>query len=468
MFICFPRRLSFVGAMLSVCLLAAGQQTTQTTGQNAAAIDLMVPAGSPLRLYVTGRVPFRVGASVQAKLAEPVWSFDRIVIPQGTVFRGHVSQLIPESRMLRAMAMVRGDFTPLERAEVGFTSMTLPGGKTISIEAFPSFGLNSFYVPPKPANGKSKPAKSNARWAFVKQQAMNQANTRSHGLLDFVRGPNKREWLEDFCWSKLPYHPQRYRSGTRFDAVLEKPLDFGEVSIPADQLRAVGTTPAPDAAAQVRFLSTISSADSHVGDPVAGVLSEPLFSAKHELVLPEGTHLNGKVTQARPARMFHRGGQLRFAFDKLGISDFAFAPEHNERTEAQLTAAEETNGSLKVDPEGTAKATESKARFLRPVIAGLVAAKTLDNDAGKQQTATGGANGNGGGLGLGGFSGFGLFGTAAAYGPPPVGQVLGFYGLGWSVYQTVISRGHEVRFDKNAVMAIKFGAVKERSLTAKR
>jgi hypothetical protein len=71
-----------------------------------------------------------------------------------------------------------------------------------------------------------------------------------------------------------------------------------------------------------------------------------------------------------------------------------------------------------VDEEGTAKTTESKSRFLRPIIAGLVAAKSLDNDQGKAQT---GANANYSGRALGGFSGFGLFGTFAVFAPKNVG-----------------------------------------------
>jgi hypothetical protein len=115
---------------------------------------------------------------------------------------------------------------------------------------------------------------------------------------------------------------------------------------------------------------------------------------------------------------------------------------------------------VKVDPEGTAKATESKTRLLRPAIAALVAAKSLDNDAGKQTASgTGGAAGaNTSGRALGGFSGFGLLGIAAARGPRNIGAALGFYGLAWSVYSNVVARGGEVTFQKNTAMAIRFGA----------
>jgi hypothetical protein len=221
-------------------------------------------------------------------------------------------------------------------------------------------------------------------------------------------------------------------------------------------LKGLGVEAPADTPVVMRLLTTVSSANAHVGDPLTGVLSQPLYSRDHQLALPEGTQLTGKITLAHGARMFHRGGQLRFSFDNVKVPTLASVePPRPERTQTQLTAAEPTSGPLKVDPEGTAKATEPKTRFLRPVLAGLVAAKSLDNDAGK--TSSGGANANYSGRGLGGFSGFGLLGTFAAYGPKPLGTALGFYGLAWSVYSTVISRGREVTFEKNNAMAIRFG-----------
>jgi len=423
-----------------------------------------VEAGTPLRLYITKRARYRQGEAVQARFAEPVWAFDRIVIPAGTAVDGQIVELEPVSKTIRAMAIIRGDFTPLKLARVSFTKMVLPRGRSVALDAQPSLGLPSIYDPAAAAKSrKQKPSRKSSDtklthlWGFAKRQAETQANARSRGLLDFVRGPNKREWLENFLWSKLPYHPQWYRKGNRFDAVLEKPVDFGKVSIAAANLGDIGRPPAPGAAASVRLLSTVSSADAHVGEPIAGVLSQPLMSADHRVVLPEGTRLTGKITLARPARMFHRGGQLRFAFEEVEPPAFSAAPAPGARaTQAQLTAAEPKASRVAIDEEGTARATESKTRFLRPVIAGLVAAKSMDNDTGKQN-ASGGANANYGGQGLGGFSGFGLFGTLAAMGPPSIGTALGFYGLGWSAYSTIVSRGKEVVFEKNSALAIRFG-----------
>jgi hypothetical protein len=455
-----------LGAALSFCPFVIAQQGAATDSKVEE--PLKIEAGTPLRLYLTERVSYGAHDNFQAKFAEAVWAFDRIVIPAGTVAEGHISELKPVPRMVRASAMAVGNFTPLKRAEAAFTLIVLPDGRQMHIATRESLALPTIFVPPRP--GKSqKPAKPppsgkvGAARGFIEQQARTQLRTqlngRTGGLFDMIRGPNKREWLEEFLLNKLPWRPQWYRRGTRFDAVLEKPLDFGQVQIPRQELQRIATEPPADSVAEMRILSTVSSADAHVGDRLDGVLAAPLFTADHKLVLPEGTRVTGKITLARRARSLHRGGKLRFLIDDLQVPEMnalAAPSPVVEPVRAQLIAVEADPGNTKVDGEGTAKATESKTRLLRPVIAGLVAAKSLDNDAGKQ-TASGSGSPNTAGLALGGFSGFGLFGIALSRGPAAIGSALGFYGLGWSVYSNVISRGHEVVFQQNTAMAIRFG-----------
>jgi hypothetical protein len=92
-----------------------------------------------------------------------------------------------------------------------------------------------------------------------------------------VRGPNKREWLENYLLSKLPYYLQWYRTRTRFDTLLTEPLNLGTVQVAPGELNRLGTSPPVDTAAQMSFLDMVSSAEAHVGDAVQGELSEPLF-----------------------------------------------------------------------------------------------------------------------------------------------------------------------------------------------
>src|ERR1700730_11767846 len=104
------------------------------------------------------------------------------------------------------------------------------------------------------------------------------------------------------------------RRSTRIDAPLRDPLQFGFEPIKPVDLTALGSQPAPDSVAHVRLLTALDSASGKQGDAVEAVVTAPLFSADHKLVLPEGTRLTGAVTIAKKARSFHRGGQLRFNF----------------------------------------------------------------------------------------------------------------------------------------------------------
>jgi hypothetical protein len=409
---------------------------------------------------------------VSAKLLEPVFAFDRVVLPAGAEVEGRVTRLEPAPKMIRAQALLGGDFTPLHKAHVEFTTVLMPDGRRIPIHTLDSIGLGTIAIPgsQKPKKPKKeKPAKTttpsdpgvlgNARQQ-VKDQINGRISARSRGLAGLVRGPNKLERAEDFLLRKLPYHPQWYLRGTRFDAVLREPLEFGSASFPAEALQSIGSQPPADSIAHIRLLTTVDSADARVGDRVEAVLSEPLVSPENKLILPEGARLTGTVRQARPARWFHRGGQLRFRFENIELPEIAgLQARPAQRTESQLVSVEsDPRAGVKVDAEGGAKATESKARLLGPAIALVVASKAADNDAGRhQQTASGGAQGNYGGRALGGFSGLGLLGSAIARGPREIGMALGYYGLACSVYTTIISRGQEVEFKKNSAMEIRFG-----------
>jgi len=226
-----------------------------------------------------------------------------------------------------------------------------------------------------------------------------------------------------------------------------------------EDLGSLGTQPSPDSVAQVRLLTALSSDTAKQGERVEAVVTDPLFSADHKLVLPEGTRLTGEVASAKRARSFHRGGQLRFSFQKIDLPDdvTAFRNRPAMRTQAIVDAAEGGGKSpIKVDGEGGVQAKESKTRFLAPMVALVLASKAADKDAGKH-TASGSGEANASGRTLGGGLGLGMLGAAVSQTSPYVGMAFGYYGLAWSVYNTVIGRGGEVEFQKNAMLDVKFG-----------
>ena len=130
------------------------------------------------------------------------------------------------------------------------------------------------------------------------------------------------------------------------------------------------------------------------------------------------------------------------------------------RTQGTLAAAEGDKAPVKVDSEGGVKATESKTRFIGTAIALLIAQRAGDNEPLRGPSVNGakgaiiGQRANVGGRTLGGGLGFGLLGTIAGQGSRNVGAALGYYGLAWSVFSTVVARGPEVHFEKNSVVDI--------------
>jgi hypothetical protein len=120
-------------------------------------VSLHVPSGAPLRLYLTKRVSKRVGAPVEAKLMEPVFAFDRPVIPAGTIALGRVSQTQGVGKWQRAIAILNGDFTPIRRAQVEFTRLKSPDGRELATHTVETIGLNSIYIEPSAKKRKKNP-----------------------------------------------------------------------------------------------------------------------------------------------------------------------------------------------------------------------------------------------------------------------------------------------------------------------
>lgn len=128
------------------------------------------------------------------------------------------------------------------------------------------------------------------------------------------------------------------------------------------------------------------------------------------------------------------------------------------RTEANLQAAEKAGKTpLKVDGEGGVQAKESKTRFLAAAAAVMVARRAGDNDPIRNQThQVVGQSQNVGGRTLGGGFGLGLLGMGISQSSRYVGTAFGYYGMAWSLFSTVITRGAQVKFGKDAMVDIRF------------
>ena len=132
------------------------------------------------------------------------------------------------------------------------------------------------------------------------------------------------------------------------------------------------------------------------------------------------------------------------------------------KTQATLSAAEGSGKApIQVDSEGGVQAKESKTRFIAPAISVLIASQASYEGRHPDSDEPGVYVGGGAhvsGRTLGGGLGLGMLGAAISQSSPYVGMAFAYYGLAWSAYSSVIGRGAEVEFEKNAMMDVKFGA----------
>src|SRR6266403_201291 len=178
-------KLFLAGAFIFLSTLQAEEASG---GAQTREIPLSVASGAPLRLYLTKRVPKRLGAPVEGKIIEPVFAFDREVVPAGSTVTGKVSQIQPVSKQQRLRAILNGDFTPLHNAQVEFSNLILPGGRTLELHTLETMGLNSIYTEPSnKKTGKAQPqAQNGGILGTAKQSAKDKIragiNSRSKGI----------------------------------------------------------------------------------------------------------------------------------------------------------------------------------------------------------------------------------------------------------------------------------------------
>ena len=418
----------------------------------AESIPLTLQPGAALDIALNKPVRVKdAGVPVEGRLVEPVYVFDRMVIPSGSQVLGRVTSVEGISKGRRALAIANGNFTPLRKAQVDFDTLVLSGGAKLPLHTTVSEGVPN--VVHLTAGGTDK---KKGRLSKAVAQAEQNAKDRVHQTIEEVKAPGKWARLKAALVAELPYHRQWLPVGTRYTAELTAPLEFGKAEAAPNALAQLGSEISAGSIVHVLLLTPLSSATDYVGSPVGGVVSEPVFSPDHHLIVPAGARLEGSVTQVVAARRLHRNGQLRFTFHQI-----EFSPGTPRQVEASLEGVDAAAGAdVKLDSEGGAHAVTPKTNIIAPAIDVVLAASSLDGldphrklhpDFHQGPDTVGGTVRGGAGLGLVGS----LIGLAAHY--RPVSATFAFYGAGWSVYTHFVTRGTDVVFAKDTPMEIRFG-----------
>ncbi len=421
-------------------------------------IALEIPAGTPLPVVLGKEVRIRkAGQPIHGTIADPIYAFDKLVVPAGSEVTGSVTRIAGVSKLKRTMAALDANFSPTREIEVTFDQLVLPDGSRIPLrtQVSPtSQGVLQFATATK-ANNQTQQRGKNAARNFASRkigEAKQQINLDWNMAKAKITAPGKVHRLKRLAIAQFPFHPQYFDAGTRFNAELLEPLNFGTEELTAEKVQMVGTTPAPGSVIHARLKTPLSSASTQKGAPVEAVMTEPLFT-DNRLVLPEGTVLKGSVLQVQPARRLHRNGQLRIVFHEIVPPK---SPE--QHVAANLEGVEvKDDQHLSLDSEGGAQATTPKTRYLTTGISlALVTASFWpDRDPNSARSlpelATQATNG---------ASGFHVVGfiLGALISSRDLASGFGAYGAAMSIYDNFLTRGGEVSYPKDTTMAISFGS----------
>jgi hypothetical protein len=377
-----------------------------------------------------------------------VYAFDQPVIPAGSEVRGHVARVAPISKLRRTMAYADADFSPPRQYTVTFDTIILSNGRRLPVKTTATRGTQSLI---HLTSDPTRAAKRRNAAAKAIDDAKQQVKDTYHRAIAEIKSPGKIHRAEQYLLAQLPYRRQYLEPGTRFDADLKKPLDFGPAIRVPEQLGSVGMEPAPDTTLHARLTAEVSSATASHGTPIEAVLTEPVFNAHHQLLLPVDSRIVGKVMHAKPAGKLHHNGELRIVFERIETPEGQAQAMHGSLEGVEVASA----ANMKLDSEGGAHTTDSKSRYLSTGLAilGAAAASHPESDSGASDGIADPATRS-----AAGGSGFKLVGAIVSLttDSKTFSSALGFYGAGMSVYSHFLSRGKDVVFPKDTPVEITF------------
>ena len=383
----------------------------------AAPAQVTIPSGVPLRVALEQRVAIKhVGDPIRGRLIEPIYVFDRVVLPAGSVVEGHIAEIggVPARR--RLAAILSGNLTPPRDVRAQFDSLVLGDGSRLSLRT------------------------SLSRGTAHTVRVANRAGIRS------FRAPGKLSRLKSTLFGMLPYHRQAWSAGTLFSGVLQQPL----IAPAPKQVEAqtAGAAIAEPQAQEVsaRLLTPITSATVRKGATVEAIVTQPLFSADHSLLIPESTRLLRGYCQgaARPPLSPQRERPFRLPSNPTAGRRPQSIQGYLQDVEADYDA------HLALDSEGAAHVRSPKTRFIFPALAIAAAGLSFHQDYNAQgvpdQDIAGRAES--------GAVGLGLIGTLLAQTSRTLASSIAFTGAGFSVYSTFIARGQDAVLPANTPLTI--------------
>jgi hypothetical protein len=409
--------------------------STLGMGWAAAQTGVRLPEGTLLRVALEQRLPVdrAPGRVVRARVVDPVYAGDQLVIPRGAEVVGRVANVKPVRGRERAGAWARADFTPLRTVSLEFSELDL-GKQRVA--------MATSVAPDDRQMVRFGAGLGNQPGFF--RSFVDRAEDGARSVGHWFKSPGKMRSLKDWVEPRLPLHPQWIEAGAEYDAELAAPVMVLPAGARIEEAGDQGAVSPNGTVARARLLTPLDSATAKYGDKVEAELTEPLLDGEGRVLLPEGTKLDGMVNQARPARKLARGGVLRFRFRDVRRADGTAEPMLGT-----LLGAESAAGSaVKIDAEGGSTAQADAHRTLATVLA----LRSFFDPDGDSFVVSSMPDRKPGGIGF--------LGMVAAVGSPAGGAAplaFGAYNFMHSLCTHWLARGHEVDYPRNTAIELRLG-----------
>lgn len=403
------------------------------SGANAemASAPPILPEGTNLQVETTRHYPMKVNEAIEGRLLHPIYFQGKLAIPDNTLLHGKIIALEPDTKA-RWRARLRGDFTPFHTVQLQFYELELPTG---ALAVSSGIAANGAPVLLLAASGATRHQSFLSRY-------WTQAKSRMHDRVAYFTAPGLGDRALLVLYHQLPFHPERIDTHTMWSFDLTAPLVLPDLPVAAPLL--ASAAPAELAKQDIwsvyaLLIADLSSATAMPGDPVRALVVEPVFDRDRQLVVPQGTVLVGKVSEAHSARSFGRNGKLRFTFQQMR---FPAGPDRAVQG-SLASATAESQQALSLDTEGTIT-PRNQSSAIAPLLLTMLAGRALDDD-GNITAQTGVAS-----------NGFGLVGrvVGVATGNRNIAAGIGYYAAALSFYDNFLSPGRNVIFPRNTRIVI--------------
>jgi len=232
----------------------------QTASSPSESVPLIVPQGMAVQIALDKEVRiYKIGQPITGHVVEPIYAFDKLVVPVGTSVTGRITKIERISNSQRTLDALNAEFTPAHKIDVEFTEFVLPDGTHLPIHTrvTPGSGQVIQFVTAKDTD-KKKHVKDAA--AEKAREAKDQARSEWDSAMQQVKQPGKIRRIERYAVAQLPVHPQYIDAGTVYFAELQQPLDFGTEPLSTQLAESLRSPPPDGAYVRARLITPLNSA----------------------------------------------------------------------------------------------------------------------------------------------------------------------------------------------------------------